>query len=80
MNIKSLLGSIFNQKNLDNTIKSLDKGMNSFNKGMQDFGNSMDEVTKEISEDVEQSKSNAKSRAIKDKENLDKIWGKKDKD
>ena len=77
MNIKSFLGSIFNQKNLDNTIKSLDEGVASFNKGMQDFGDSMDKVTKELSKDVEKSNSNAKSRAIKDKENLDKIWGKK---
>ena len=51
--------------------------MASFNKGMQDFGDSMDKVTKELSEDVEKSKSSAKSRAIKDKENLDKIWGKR---
>ena len=51
--------------------------MASFNKGMQDFGDSMDKVTKELSEDVEKSKSSAKSRAIKDKGNLDKIWGKR---
>ena len=76
MNFKS----IFTLKNLNSCLESFDKGMESFNKGLKDFGNSMDEVTKEISEDVEQSKSNAKFRAIKDKENLDKIWGKKDKD
>jgi len=78
LKIKSLLTSIFNQKNLDDTMKLLDKGMTSFSKIMQDFGGSMDKMTKEFSDDVEKSNSNAKFRAIKDKENLDKIWGKKD--
>ena len=78
MKIKSLLTSIFNQKNLNDTMKSLDKGMTLFSKIMRDFGESMDTMTKEFSTDVEKSNSNAKSRAIKDKENLDKIWGKQD--
>jgi hypothetical protein len=74
MNFKS----IFTLKNLNSCLESFDKGMESFNKGLKDFGNSMDKITTEFSEDVEKSNRNSKSRAIKDKENLDKIWGKKD--
>jgi hypothetical protein len=73
MNLKS----IFTLKNLNSCLKSFDKGMDSFNKGLKDFGDSMDKITTEFSEDVEKSNHTAKSRAIKDKENLDKIWGKK---
>lgn len=77
MNIKFILGSIFNQKNLDNTIKSLDKGVNLFNKGMQEFGDSMESIQEEFRKDVERSKCNAEKRASIDRTNLDKIWGKK---
>ena len=74
MNFKS----IFNLKNLDSCLKSFDNCMDSFNQGLRDFGDSMDKITSEFSEDVEKSKRNAETRAIKDKENLDKIFGKKE--
>jgi hypothetical protein len=65
--ILSALGGIFNQKNLD-----------SFNTAMSDFGKSMDLITKEFSDDVTKSNESRKKRESKDKENLEKIWGKKE--
>jgi hypothetical protein len=59
-------------------IKSFDKIISDFNSGLKDFVDSMQKVDQDFKDDIEKSNSNAKSRAIKDKENLDKIWGKKD--
>ena len=70
MKVKYLL------KTLNSYLKSFDKGMDSFSNGLKDFGDSMDKIATEFSEDVEKSNRNTKLRAIKDKENLDKIWRK----
>jgi len=67
----------FNAKNINNAIDALNKGTNAFNKAVQDFGNSMDTITKEISSDIEKSNRESKIREKKNKENLEKIWGKK---
>ncbi len=46
--------------------------MDIFAKAMQDFGDSMDKLTKE-------SLGNKNENSYKDKKNLEKIWGKKEK-
>ncbi len=60
------------------SMKNTHKGINTFNKVMQDFGGSMDSVTREISTDIEKSNRESKVREKKNKENLEKIWGKND--
>ncbi len=51
--------------------------LDSICKSIQDFGDSMQTMNNEFSDDIKKSNQNAKSREIKNKENLDKIWGKK---
>ena len=67
----------FNAKNISNAIDTLNKGTNAFNKAVQDFGDAMDAITKELSSDVQKSNREAKIREKKNKENLEKIWGKR---
>ena len=67
----------FNAKNISNAIDALNKGTYAFNKAVQDFGDSMDTITKEMSSDIEKSNRESKIREKKNKENLEKIWGKK---
>ena len=74
--LKSLSG-VFNQKNLDSGLKSFDKFMSEFNKGMSDFGNAMGKMDSEFKDDIRKSDNNRKVRERIDKENLEKIWGKK---
>jgi hypothetical protein len=59
-------------------IKNMNQGINTFNKIIQDFGDSMDTITGELSSDIEKSNRESEAREKKNKENLDKIWGKKD--
>ncbi len=66
----------FNAKNINRTIEEFSKGMDTFNKAVQDFGDSMDTMTKEMSSDVEKSNKEAKIREKKNRENLEKLWGK----
>jgi len=66
-----------NAKNINSTIEAFSKGMDTFNKAVQDFGDSMDTMSKEMSSDIEKSNRVAKIREKKNKENLEKIWGKK---
>ena len=58
-------------------MKNINQGINVFNKAVQDFGVSMDTMTRELSSDIEKSDKESASREQKNKENLDKIWGKK---
>jgi len=58
-------------------IKNIEQGINTFNKAVQDFGDSMDKIAGELSSDVEKANSESKTREKKNRENLDKIWGKK---
>ena len=58
--------------------KNINNGIDIFNKAIQDFGQSMDTLTKELSSDIEKSNKDSQSREKKNKENLEKIWGKRD--
>jgi len=57
-------------------IQNISHGIDIFNKIIQDFGDSMDAMTREISSDIEKSNKESKIREKRNKENLDKIWGK----
>ena len=59
-------------------MKNINKGIETFNKIIQDFGDSMDTMTRELSSDIEKSNRESKVRERKNKENLEKIWGKND--
>ncbi len=59
-------------------MKNINQGINTFNKTVQDFGDSMDVITRELSSDIEKSNKESVVRKQKNKENLEKIWGKKD--
>ena len=59
-------------------MKNINQGISVFNKAVQDFGDSMDTMTRELSSDIEKSDKESASREQKNKENLDKIWGKRD--
>jgi len=67
----------FNAKNINNVIDALNKGTATFNKAVQDFGDSMDTMTREMSSDIEKSNKESKIREKKNKENLEKLWGKR---
>ena len=64
-----------------NTInfKNINRGIEIFNESIQNFGNSMDQLTRELNQT---SQNNIKiwsdeENNSKDKENLEKIWGKR---
>ncbi len=59
-------------------MKNINQGMDIFNNAVQDFGKSMDSLTREMSTDIEKSNRESEAREKKNKEHLDKIWGKKD--
>ncbi len=59
-------------------MKNVNQGMDIFNNAVQDFGKSMDSLTREMSVDIEKSNRESEARERKNKENLDKIWGKRD--
>ena len=58
-------------------MKNINNGIDIFNKAVQDFGNSMDTMTKEMSSDIKKSNRESEARERKNKENLDKLWGKR---
>ena len=58
-------------------MKDINKGIDTFNKAVQAFGDSMDAMTKELSSDIEKSNKESEARERKNKENLEKIWGKR---
>jgi hypothetical protein len=59
-------------------VNNINQGIGTFNKAVQDFGKSMDTITREMSADIEKSNRESEAREKKNKENLDKIWGKRD--
>ncbi len=59
-------------------MKNINQGIDIFNNAVQDFGKSMDTITREMSADIEKSNGESEAREKKNKENLDKIWGKRD--
>ena len=67
----------FNAKNISSTIDTFSRGTDAFNKAVQDFGDSMDTMTKELSSDVEKSNIASEIREKKNRENLERIWGKR---
>ena len=50
-------------------MKNINKGIDTFNKAVQSFGGSMDQLSKEFG-------SPKNDNSSKDKENLEKLWGK----
>ena len=58
-------------------LKNINQCIDTFNKAVQDFGDSMDSMTREMPEDIEKSNKESEARERKNKENLEKIWGKK---
>jgi hypothetical protein len=70
--MKKFICDILKNINLEN----INQGINIFNKTVQDFGASMDSITREMSEDIQKSKKESEARERKNKENLEKIWGK----
>jgi hypothetical protein len=74
MNKKELIVTILKKINM----KNINQGIITFNKTVQDFGDSMDTMTRELSSDIQKSNKESEARERKNKENLDKIWGKKD--
>ena len=58
-------------------MNNINEGIDTFNKTVQDFGNSMDSLTKEMSVDIEKSNKASEVREKQNKENLEKIWGKR---
>ena len=58
-------------------MKNINQGIDQFNKAVQDFGQSMDTLTKEMSSDIEKSNRDSKIREKKNRENLEKLWGKR---
>lgn len=57
-------------------MKNMNQGIHMFNKVVQDFGDSMNVITRELSSDIEKSNKQSVAREQKNRENLDKIWGK----
>lgn len=71
---RDLIVKILEKINMNN----INKGIDIFNKTMQDFGDSMDTMTREMSEDVQKPDKESEARGRKNRENLDKIWGRRD--
>ena len=59
-------------------MKNINKGIDTFNKAVQAFGDSMDTMTKEMSSDIEKSNREFEARGRRNRENLEKLWGKRE--
>jgi len=59
-------------------MKNINNGIDTFNKAVQAFGNSMDTMTKEMSSDIEKSNREFEARERRNRENLEKLWGKRE--
>ena len=59
------------------SMKNINQSIDTFNKDVQSFGASMDHITKEMSEDIEKSNREFEAREMKNRKNLEKIWGKR---
>lgn len=69
---KEKITQILNEIN----FKNLNKGICMFNKVIQQFGNSMDKISGELSADTKKSNESSEINEEKNKQNLEKIWGK----
>lgn len=65
----------FNAKNLSKANELLTKSINTFDSGLKEFGKAMDSITKELSNDVEQSREKSHREERKNQDNLKKIYG-----
>ena len=59
-------------------MKNINNGIDTFNKAVQAFGNSMNTMTKEMSSDIEKSNREFEARGRRNRENLEKLWGKRE--
>ena len=78
MKIRAILSALiggFTSENLSKADKMITKSVNALDSGLKKFGDSMDSITKELSSDVEQSKSKSHREERKNQENLQKLFG-----
>ena len=59
-------------------IKNINQGFITFNKAVQNFGDSMDAMIRDMSSDIEKSNRESKVGEKKNRENLEKIWRKRE--
>ena len=71
MKIKAILTRIMRGITSENITKTI----NAFDNGMKEFGKSMDSITKELSNEHEQSNAKSQLESKKNQENLKKIFG-----
>ena len=57
-------------------FKNLNKGIDVFNKTIKQFGDSVGKMTDELSTDIKKSNESVRISEEKNKQNLEKIWGK----
>jgi len=77
MNIKKFLLDNFTFENLNKALNKIEKGFTAFSNVMNQFSKGMDDMMDQLSSEYKKSDRRKKSRAIKDRENLDKIFGSK---
>ncbi len=70
MNLKSVL------KFLGNMLPD-QKLLNEFSKSLRDFGDSMQIMNEEFTDDIEKSRRTREERGTRDRDNIDKLLGKK---
>ena len=72
--LSALIGG-FISENLSKVDKMITKSVNALDSGLKQFGDSMDSITKELSNDVEQSSAKSHRESKKNQDNLKKIYG-----
>jgi len=77
MNIKKFLLDNLTFQNVNKVLNSIEKAFTAFSKGMNQFSKGMDDMMDQLSSEYKQSDRRRKSRAIKDRESLDKIFSNK---
>ena len=75
-NIRDTITSKLTLKNLDSCLKSIDSGITTFSKGVDSFSKSMQSFNDEFSDDIRKSDKRRKSESRKNKQNIDKLFGK----
>lgn len=75
-NIRDTITSKLTMTNLDSCLKSLNSGLDSFSKGVNSFSDSMTSLNDEFSDDIRKSDKRRKSESKKNKQNIDKLFGK----
>ncbi len=78
MKFRAILSRImrgFNAENLSKADKIITKSINALDSGLKEFGKSMDTITKELSNDIEESNAKSHRESKKNQDNLKKIYG-----